>query len=118
MVRFDLDNSWCSAQLELLIDSLDGCGAAVFNEHDVHVSFLRPVVAFRQRRGYFSTARRAKQRAAKLAIKAARRARVADPDEGWADGTLEPVHQANPIELQLAAHEPSGGEKGEGESSA
>ena len=77
------------------------------------------LVAFRQRRGYFSTARRAKQRAAKLAIKAARRARVADPDEGWADVTLEPVHQSNPIELELhEPQEPSSEKQGEAESSA
>ena len=84
------------------------------------------LLAFRQRVGYFSYARRATQRAARLAAHLRARAkrsgllggvgvgglgggRLAEPDweeeevrQAWVDATLEPVHQANPIELRLA----------------
>jgi hypothetical protein len=66
------------------------------------------LVAFRQRRGYFSMARRAKQRAARLASELHARAsggstRQVDEEvrQHWIDATLEPVHQANPIERSL-----------------
>ena len=63
-----------------------------------------------RRRGYFSYARRAKQRAARLASGLHARASggAAGPQvdeevrQHWIDATLEPVNMANPIERVVA----------------
>ena len=70
------------------------------------------LVAFRQRQKHFSTRHAAKKRAARLASKLRARGfgrgvRAADTAQEhtsqWMDATLEPSHQANPIERELAA---------------
>ena len=62
------------------------------------------LVAFRQRKAYFSNTRRAKQNAARLAGKLRAKTTGGGPeaDERWVDATMEPTHLANPIERNLA----------------
>ena len=62
------------------------------------------LVAFRQRKAYFSNTRRAKQNAARLAGKLRAKMTGGGPeaDERWVDATMEPTHLANPIERNLA----------------
>ena len=58
------------------------------------------ILAFRQRQSYFSTKHRARQRAAQLANQLRTRA---GGEDMAVDVTLEPVHQANPIDRPVEA---------------
>ena len=67
---------------------------------------LEQLVAFRQRRAYFSITRAAKQRAARIASKLRTTANTDEEvRQAWIDATIEPPNLANPIERSLPAAE-------------
>ena len=128
----------------LLALLLAACDVALLAKPDTIEAIVRraptweQLLAFRQRTGYFSYARRAKKSTARVAARlkakigryAARArsgvggggggggggVRMAEPEwveeeevrQYWVDHTVEPVHQANPIELSLAEIDPGG----------